>query len=117
MWLKHLHADWGVGRIRSKLETRYDISRIPNERTLQRWFRKERITEPRQLRNEPRIGTSKAVHNIWQVDAKEQLTLSDGTLACYLTITDEYSGAWLGAPAFAYHRICQVPLEGSKGFD
>jgi len=50
------------------------------------------------------------VHNIWQVDAKEQLRTLDGHPACYLTLTDEKSGCWLGSLAFAYARICQVPL-------
>ena len=60
--------------------------------------------------NEPSIGKSRAVHNIWQVDAKEQLILQDGQVACYLTFTDEHSGIWLGSVMFPYHRICQVPL-------
>jgi hypothetical protein len=50
------------------------------------------------------------VHNIWEVDAKEQLQTLDGPPACYLTLTDEKSGCWLGSLAFAYARICQVPL-------
>ena len=111
LWRKRLHPLWGAGRIRIRLEKRYDLSRIPSERTMQRWLRENNLTEPRQVRNEPRIGASRAVHNIWQVDAKEQLVLADGTVSCYLTVTDERSGAWLGAPAFPYHRICQVPLE------
>jgi len=44
------------------------------------------------------------------VDAKEQLRTLDGQAACYLTLTDEKSGCWLGSLAFAYARICQVPL-------
>ena len=45
------------------------------------------------------------------MDAKENLTLLDNTSACYLTITDEKSGAWLASICFAYGRICQVPIE------
>ena len=109
--LKLDHPVWGAGRIRVSLEQQYEVSRVPCERTMQRWFREERLTEPRQLRNESSVGASRAVHNIWQVDAKEQLTLADGTLCCYLTITDEYSGAWLDARVFPYYRICEVPVE------
>ena len=111
LWLRRLHPQWGAGRIRARLATRYAASRLPCERTMERWLKAEKLTEPRQSHNEPRIGAAKAVHNIWQVDAKEQLILSDGSVACYLTVTDERSGSWLGAPAFPYHRICQVPLE------
>jgi hypothetical protein len=63
------------------------------------------------VHNERSIGKSLAVHNIWQVDAKENLCTQDGQVACYLTLSDEKSGAWLSAVAFAYGRICQVPLE------
>lgn len=45
------------------------------------------------------------------MDAKEQLQTLDGQPACYLTFTDEKSGSWLGSMAFAYARICQVPIE------
>lgn len=58
------------------------------------------MIKPRQQKAEPTIGTAKAVHNIWQVDAKEQLTLLDGQVACYLTIVDEKSGAALASPVF-----------------
>ena len=44
--------------------------------------------------DEPSIGRSLAPHNIWEVDAKERFTLEDGSPACYLTITDEKTGAW-----------------------
>ena len=39
-------------------------------------------------------------HNIWQVDAKENLRLADSSEACYLTITDEHSGAGLEGLVF-----------------
>jgi hypothetical protein len=71
---------------------------------------KKNLTKPRQQPAQPPIGTSTAVHNIWQVDAKEHLQTLDGKAACYLTLTDEKSGAWLGATAFPYGRISQVPV-------
>ena len=111
LWLRRHHSQWGAGRIRAELATHYDASRIPCERTIERWLKEEKLTEPRQCHNEPRIGSSRAVHNIWQVDAKERLILADNTRACYLTVTDEHSGAWLSAPVFPCHRISQVPLE------
>lgn len=73
-------------------------------------FTGKKITEPREQHGHPVIGRSTGVHNIWQVDAKEQCTLLDGSRACYLTFTDEYSGAWLCAKAFPYAYISQVPL-------
>lgn len=108
--LRREHAGWGSDRIRVALVAQYGAE-VPNVRTLQRWYRQERYSEPKMRHNEPHIGQSRAVHNIWQVDAKEQLILQDHQVACYLTFTDEYSGIWLGSVVFPYHRINQVPLQ------
>jgi hypothetical protein len=107
--LRALHPTWGADRIRVEMLILYG-KLSPSVRTLQRWYRQERYSEPKMRHNEPQIGQSQGVHNIWQVDAKEQLILQDGQVACYLTFTDEYSGAWLGSAVFAYHRINQVPV-------
>jgi transposase len=107
--LRKCHETWGADRIRVEMLAQYGND-APSVRTLQRWYRERRYSEPKMRHNEPAIGKSRAVHNIWQVDAKEQLVLLDGQVACYLTFTDEYSGGWLGSIAFAYHRINQVPL-------
>ena len=107
--LKTLHDSWGAGRLHVELVSLYG-SKAPNVRTLQRWYKAERYTEPKMRHNEPAIGKSRGVHNIWQVDAKEQIILLGQTVACYLTFTDEYSGAWLGSIVFPYHRISQVPI-------
>jgi hypothetical protein len=40
---------------------------------------------------------SNVVHDIWQIDAKEQLHLSSGENVCYLTIVDEKPGCLLMA--------------------
>ena len=111
LFLKYYHPTWGAGRIRVELLNRYDSSIVPTERSMQRWFKEKKLTEPKERHNEPRIGRSKGVHNIWQADAKERFTLLDGRQYCYLTITDECSGAWLDSIAFPYARISQVPLE------
>ncbi len=100
LWLKRLHGEWGAALIRLKLVERYGAEQVPSARTMQRWFRSNQLSKPRQAQNQPTIGQAKAVHNIWQVDAKEHLTLKDGSEACYLTITDEHSGAGLAALVF-----------------
>lgn len=99
-WLRRLHPSWGAPFIRLQLVRRYGAQGVPKARTLQRWFRRWKLTKPRQRLNQPSIGTSTAVHNIWQVDAKENLTLLDGSAACYLSLTDEHSGAGLAALVF-----------------
>jgi len=99
-WLKRHHPQWGAPLIRLKLLERYGQKRTPSVRTLQRWFVQQHLTKPRQQLQQPPVGQAKAVHNIWQVDAKENLRLSDGSSGCYLTITDEHSGAGLAALVF-----------------
>jgi hypothetical protein len=74
---------------------------IPSIRTLERWYRENNLVKPKRQTGEPSIGRARAVHNIWEVDAKEQLELLDGQAACYLTIVDEKSGAWLASPVFS----------------
>jgi transposase len=100
LWLKRRHSSWGAPFIHLKLTQRYGKEGIPAVRTIQNWFRRRGLTKPRQQLAEPSIGSAKAVHNIWQVDAKEHLTLPDGMEACYLTITDEHSGAGLDGLVF-----------------
>ena len=97
---KRLHPLWGAPRLRVDLAAQYGEQATPCIRTLQRWYRQEGLSRPNRQKAEPCIGQSRAVHNIWQVDAKENLVLADGTEACYLTMTDEKSGAWLAAPVF-----------------
>jgi hypothetical protein len=100
LWLKRLHPQWGAPKIHLALCERYGRENVEHIRTLQRWYRDANLIKPRQQMAEPSIGDSKAVHNIWQVDAKERLTLLDGQEACYLTIVDEKSGGALEAPVF-----------------
>jgi transposase len=99
--LKELHPGWGAPRLRVELSlTQQPPGKLPSIRTLQRWYRKWGLIRPRRKGAEPTIGRSTAPHNIWEVDAKENLSLSDGRPGCYLTIGDEKSGAWLEALVF-----------------
>jgi hypothetical protein len=98
-WLRYRHPRWGSPLIHSLLVQRYG-QMVPTIRTLNRWYKQAGLTPPRARPNRAVIGKATAVHNIWQVDAKEQLKLADGQLACYLTMTDEHSGAWLTSLVF-----------------
>ena len=110
--LKQNHPRWGAPRLRLAISQQLSENspnqwvesrlsdNLPSIRTIQRWLTTVRTHKPPRRRNEPRIGASLGVHNIWQVDAKEHINLADGSKACYLTVVDEYSGAWLGATVF-----------------
>jgi hypothetical protein len=99
LWLKRQHPAWGTPRIHCGLRSRYGHAR-PSIRTLNRWYAAECLVKPGGQDVRARIGAARAVHNIWQVDAKENLVLADGQPACYLTIVDERSGAWLASLVF-----------------
>jgi hypothetical protein len=114
LWLKRLHPRWGSPRLQAGLKTHYQ-EQTPSIRSLNRWSRQSNLIKPRSKVATPSVGASGAVHNIWQVDAKEHLSLSQGQVGCYLTVTDEKSGAWLASLVFPHKRICQVPLHPVRG--
>lgn len=100
-WLKRHHKDWGAPFIRLQLSQRYPDATIPSARQMQRWFRAQGLSEPRQRKAEVATARSSiGVHDCWQVDAKERLTLGDGQVASYLSIVDERSGSALEAIFF-----------------
>lgn len=92
------HPLWGAPRIHVEMQQAGEHP--PCIRTLQKWFRQAGVHRRRRSGSAPIIGRARAIHNIWEVDAKEHLVLGDGTLGCYLTMGDEKSGAWLEAPVF-----------------
>ena len=99
-WLKRRHPGWGAPCIRLVLQERYPTLSLPAVRTLQRWFKKAGLTPKRAKVPQPKGKWAGKPHQIWQVDAKEHLRLGEGQRACYLTITDEHSGAFIAAPVF-----------------
>lgn len=100
-WLKHLHRKWGADFIKQVLERRHPQLVVPHERTLQRWFHSKGYNKIIYRRLPPRPATRAAeVHDTWQVDAKEQFTLSTGDPSCYLNLTDEYSGGFISLQHF-----------------
>ena len=74
------------------------------------------MNKPRQRKGHLYMGAALAVHNIWQVDAKEQFTLSAGQAANYLTIVDEKSGGWLESPLFPHQIATKAALCGRHIF-
>lgn len=99
-YLKRLHPGWGAALIRTKLQLRYPDLALPSVRTLQRWFKRAGLSRLRKELPKQERPWAKTVHEVWQVDAKERLSLEEGERACYLTMVDEHSGALLEAPVF-----------------
>jgi hypothetical protein len=103
LWLKRLHPLWGAPCIHLQLIERYgEQPGIPAVRTLQRWMRTKGLNRPREHHPAIDRGWATTPHYIWQVDAKERLVLDNELQqpACYLTISDEHSGACLQALVF-----------------
>ena len=99
--LKREHPSWGGGYIRMKLAKQHPKEYIPCVRQLQRYFQRAGLVELRS--KQPRAPSKDWAR--WplyrvQVDAKEQIQTADGKWCCYLTFTDEYSGAVLEALVF-----------------
>ena len=100
-WLKRKHPKWGAPYILTLLQIRYPYEVFPSARTLQKWFRQEKLNKIysiREVQQSPPLV--KQVHDCWQIDAKEKIKLLDGTKACYLTTVDVKSGGVLAAPVF-----------------
>lgn len=100
-----------------KLEERYPDLKLQSVRHYQ--YRLGNICgrEPKTtLSPMPVPERARTAHEIWQIDAKERFCIKNGQQMCYLTIIDEASGILLGAQAFAYARISQVPIAEIKLF-
>jgi transposase len=98
--LKREHPRWGGGLIHLQLAEQFPGQLVPKERTLQRWFQQAGLQPARAQAPPIRRERAHAVHEVWEIDAKEQMRLADGSGTCVLTVTDEASGALLGAPVF-----------------
>ena len=104
-FLKYYHPSWGADYILVRLGLKYPKLALPSARTLQRWFAAKGLNKARSKSRDRSsdsqpIPRAKAVHQIWQLDAKEHQQTQDGQLCCYLNFTDEYSSAVLAAVVF-----------------
>ena len=104
VWLKRKHPKWGAPFIMTILKERYPVEAFPSIRTMQLWFRKAGLSSPKAYRKEPTVEKVSAVHDRWQIDAKENLKLKDDSKACYLSVVDVKSGAALGTPVFSQRK-------------
>lgn len=104
--LKQAHPKWGAGLIWVELAEEFVEADLPSERTLQRWFRRGRVQNPApECAPKPCAVRGKQAHEVWAMDAKEQVELADGSFVSWLTVTDEGSGAILGAFLFPHQTL------------
>src|SRR5262249_21258265 len=92
------HPTWGAGLIRLKLRPHAHGASIPSVRSLQLAFVRAGVHRPRRRRTAAAMVPWAALpHEIWQVDAVEEVPLATGERIRWLTVTDEASGAILAA--------------------
>lgn len=115
VFLKRLHPRWGAGLIRVLVGLRWPQEQLPTVRSLQRWFRQAGLPgRTRRTPPAPRVWSSRA-HGCWQMDAKERIRLADGRQVSWVGVTDEYSGAWLGATVFPPGLLRRAAARGRSG--
>jgi hypothetical protein len=98
--LKREHPRWGAGLIRLELAGQFPDQPLPRERTLQRWLQRAGLQPARPQPPPVARDRAQTVHEVWEIDAKEQMRLADGSGTSVLTVTDEASGALLEAVVF-----------------
>jgi len=100
--LRRQHATWGAGLVRVLLHRQDPANPIPAERTLQRWFRRAGLLPAPSGRRAGPSSYQRAQqpHDVWQMDAADQVALQNGRQVCWLRIADECSGAVLQTTVF-----------------
>lgn len=98
--LKREHPPWGAGLIRLQLVARFEEADVPQVRALQRWFAAAGLQPVRTKQPPVPRERGQEGHAVWEMDAKEQIRLADGTGTSVLTVADEASGALLAATPF-----------------
>ena len=94
------HPTWGAGYIRVRMSAP-DQQNLPSERTLQRWFRQSALS-PAPPGRRPASDERRAQepHDVWQMDAVDQLRLGGGQQVSWLRLVDECSGVVLQTTIF-----------------
>ena len=100
--LRREHPTWGAGLVCVMLRRDYPADPIPAERTLQRWFRRAGLLPAPSGRRAGPSSYQRAQqpHDVWQMDAADQVALQNGRQVCWLRIADECSGAVLQTTVF-----------------
>ena len=96
---KREHPSWGAGLIRLELVKQFGAA-VPQPRALQRWFRAAGLQPLRAQRPPVERCRGSTAHQVWEMDAKEQMRLADDSGSCVLSVTDEGTGAVLGLAPF-----------------
>ena len=95
--LRREHPRWGAMMIRVQLAGLFPQESLPQRRTLQEWLQRAGLSPGRSRAPSTHHARGKEAHEVWQLDAKEELRLADGSESCSFSVVDEATGAVLGA--------------------
>lgn len=101
--IKHLHPDWGVPYITTRIREGFPELGLLSDRQYQRRLKADApgvVVPPPKLPKQPPPERPRLANDEWQVDANERIGLADGSEGCYLNVTDTKSNAILKAKAF-----------------
>jgi hypothetical protein len=107
--LREQHPTWGAPLIRVMMKPKRRRRPLPAARTLQRWFKKEAIPEaPAGRRPAATEDRAEQPHEVWQMDASEEIGLRSGRQVSWLRIVDEWTGAVLKTMVFGRGKFSTV---------
>jgi len=112
--LRRQHPGWGAGRIQLQLR-RLGLQPVPPGRTLRRWLAQAGLAPKRRPRPRPTPGPPTQPHDIWQMDAAEQVPLASGQRVSWLRLVDQFSGAVLQTVVFPPGELVGGPSRAGAG--
>jgi transposase len=98
--LRREHPTWGSGYLRLRWSEAHPRERLPSDRSIREWLAEAGCTRPSRVRPPASKNRAAAVHDVWQMDAADQMTLGGGQGASWLRLVDEKSGAVLKTVVF-----------------
>jgi hypothetical protein len=111
--LRQQHPRWGATLLRLCLADLRPGDDLPSAPTIRRWLKEAGLAPARAGRKStprPRCSTP---HEVWQVDAADQMRLSTGQLVSWLRLVDECSGAVLQTMVFptVWNSVAAVAVQ------
>ncbi len=114
--MRKQHPMWGGGLIRVVLQEQGEDA-CPSARTLQRWFRRSTLSPaPPGRRPDSDDRRAHHPHDVWQMDAVDQLRLASGQQVSWLRLVDECSGVVLQTTIFPPAFLEPGPTSSRPGY-
>jgi transposase len=99
--LRQEHPTWGAPLIRVFLRREFPTQLLPSARTIQRWLPQHDLPPAPAGRPTRRLPPRACQpHEVWQMDAAEQVPLQSGQRVSWLRLLDEATGAALQTLVF-----------------